>query len=273
MAVALSVLTRSGGATHWQSWDAPPPGRSQRFGRHELVQAMWRLFGTTPGALLNPHAPLMQELNHPNRVLLDLLFDPREALTLVANHRLPGPGSRDSAKVSIDSPDWIWSAEPLSAIRSTKLAEYNPVNTLNQQNGIGCAWPADDAAQAIDEPQEVYAVPRSRCVNLVAVPERDPLCRLNNKACAGTGEGTARAITKPRLLAPAFAGDPGYLVLPGTIEALVAQATRNGNPLPRARDLSLMVSWCAANGTGNLDANRLIQLLGPPSMRLLTSTS
>ncbi|WP_144420143.1 hypothetical protein [Micromonospora haikouensis] len=203
---------------------------------------------------------------------MDLLFDPREALTLVADHRLPGPGSRDSAKLGIDAPDWVWSAEPLSAIRATTLAEYNPVNTLNQQNGIGCAWPADDA-QAIGEPQEVYAVPRSRCVNLVTVPGRDPQCRLNSKACAGTGEGTARTSTKPRLLAPAFAGDPGYLVLPGTIEALVAQATRNGAPLPRARNLSLVVSWCAANGTGNLDANRLIQLLGPPSLRLLTSPS
>jgi|GEM_PF-6457991 len=273
IAMALTVLTRSGGATGWQSWDTPPPTMAVRFGRAQIVGAMWELFGTSTDALLHPGCAVAQQLNNPKRVLLDVLYGANGPLTLVGNIRVAADSRQDSAKLTLAHGSWIWSPAG-TASPSVKLAEYNPVNSINQQNGIGCALPAPMAVmKSPDDPAAVYAVPRPQCPNWRLVAGEEPKCAINGAVCGGQGDGAARASTKPRLLAPPAPTSDAYLVLPNTIEALVAQATRGGRQLPAATDLSFLASWCHTNGVGTQDATRITGLLGAQGLRLLTSPS
>jgi len=271
-AVALTVLTRKGEATAWQSWDSPPPQFANTFGRPEVVGAMWTLFGTTPTALLHTNAAVIAQMSNPTRIMLDVFYDAqRSTLTLVGDVRIQG--QRDSVKLTIDDPSWIWSSQPMPSMPAT-VREYNPVNSMNQQNGVRCALPASEAiASSPTNPAKVYAVGRKDCPLRQVVSDAEPTCRLNGGVCGGQGSGTARETTKPRLLAPAVPGGSPHLVLPRTIESLVAQATKGGEKLPAASDLSLLVTWCYTGGEGNQDLMRLPSLFGPRGLRLLTSAA
>jgi hypothetical protein len=273
VAVALTVLSGTGEATRWHSWGSPPPGSAKRFGRAQLVGAMWQLFGTATDALLHPASAVGAQLGNPKRVMLDVLYGANGPLTLVGSTRVANDSRKDSAKLTVDHGSWLWSS-PGAGSPPVKVAEYNPVNSLGQQNGIGCALPASAAvASAPDDPASIYAVPRPSCPNYRTVAGSEPICAINNIVCGGQGDGAARERTKPRLLAPPTAGSDAYLVLPGTITALVAQATRGSRPLPLASDLSLLVSWCHTDGSGAQDASRLASLLGGAGIKLLTSTT
>ena len=270
-AVALTVLTRSGGATAWQSWDTPPPASATKFGRPQLIGAMWELFGTNTEALLHPDSTVGQQLGNPSRVLLDVLYDAYGPLTLVSNIRVSADNRRDCAKLTTAHGSWIWSPPGTNA-PAVKLAEYNPVNSINQQNGIGTALPASEAVvTSPSDPAAVYATPRSECPKRHIVAGEEPKCSINGGVCGGQGDGAARPTTKLRLLAPPAPSSDAYLVLPNTIDRLVTQATRGGRRLPAANDLSFLVSWCHTNGVGAQGATRLPALLGAQGLRLLTS--
>lgn len=269
-AVALTVLYRTGRATEWRSWDTPPPVTAVRFGRRELIGAMWEMFGTKPHALLRADAPLLAQMNRPSRVMLDVLYGANGPLTLVGNMRVAADSRRDSAKLELDDSNWLWGA----TTSQVRLAEYNPVNTIYQQNGIGCAWPTSEAVgDSPPDPAAIYGVDRAQCPKRRNADGKEPTCAINGAVCGGQGDGAARAVTKPRLLAPPSPQSEAYVVLPESVKMLVAQATRGGKILPLASDLSLYVSWCHTGGSGTQDATRLPSLLGAQGLRLLTSTT
>lgn len=271
-AVMLTVLLRSSGATGWLSWTSPPPSKAQRFGKADLIGAMWQLLGTSTSALLQPGSPLEQAMGAPDRVLLDVLYDgKRDPLTLVRQGKIPPHKFRNAVKLSVSDPSWVWSPASASGTSTATLAEYNPVNSMNQQNGIGCAWPADNAFATAGGAQGVYATARGACPKRRTVAGAEPTCALNDEVCGGMGDGAERLTTKPRLLAPPDLGSGAVLVLPGTVASLVAQATRGGKRLPAAADLSLLASWCHTDGFGAQDVTRLPKLLGADGIRLLTS--
>jgi hypothetical protein len=271
-AVLLTLLGRSNGATCWQSWDSPPPSSARRFRKADLIDAMWQLFGTDAPALLRAGSPVAQGMDNPTRVLLDPFYGANGPLTLVRRGPIAPHQTRNSAKLTLEDPSWIWSAPSASSSSEVRLAEYNPVNTFNQQNGIRCALPVTTALAANpNDPGAVYAVPRPDCPNYQQKPDHEPRCALNGEVCGGQGDGAGRAVTKPRLMAPPITNYPSHLVLPGTIEALVAQARRGDRKLPLGNDLSLLANWCHTSGTGTQDASRLAGLLGADGIRLLTS--
>jgi len=272
LAVTLTILCRTGEATAWQSWDTPPPATAKRFGKVEVVGAMWQMFGTKTTALLHAGSGVGQQLNSPTRVMLDLLYGANGPLTLVGNAKV-ATERRDCAKLTIDDGSWLWST-PVTGGPKARLAEYNPSNSRNQQNGVGCALAASDAVAASPtHPAGMYAVERKDCPKWHMAIGGEPTCSINGGVCGGQGDGAARETTKPRLLAPPSPGVAAYLVLPGTVEALVAQATKTGAQLPAANDLSLVVSWCHTNGSGAQDATRLPSLFGANGLHLLTSTT
>lgn len=271
VAVALTILVRAGRATTWPSWNSAPPGSAKRFGRRDVVWAMWQLFGAPTEALVRAGSNVDMQLHQPQRVLLDVLYGANGPLTLVAPK--PIENRRDSVKLTLDNPSWVWSDRTTGSTASpTTIAEYNPVNSINQQNGIGCAFPTARAIeQNPDNPGSVYAVLRAQCPQRRAVVGGEPRCSLNDDVCGGQGDSRERATTKPRLLAPPMADSDAYLVLPDSIIQLVGLATAGAHLLPAASDLSLLVSWCHTGGSGVQDATRLPGLLGADGIRLLTS--
>ncbi len=270
VAVALTILARQGRATPWLSWDSAPPSSAKRFGRPDVVWAMWQLFGAPTKALIKTGSSVDMQLRQPPRVLLDVLYGANGPLTLVAPARIEN--RRDAVKLTLTNPSWIWSDQTSDSTSSTSIAEYNPVNSINQQNGIGCAFPAAAAVEKNpDSPGAVYGVSRAECPHRKAVVGKEPTCSLNGAVCGGQGDGAERATTKPRLLAPPAEGSDAYVVLPNSISKLVELATAGGHLLPAADDLSLLVSWCHTGGSGIQDAARLPILLGAEGLRLLTS--
>lgn len=270
VAVALTVLARHGRVTRWLSWDSAPPSSAKRFGRPDVAWAMWQLFGAPTAALIRAGSSVDIQLRQPPRILLDVLYGANGPLTLVAPTRIEN--RRDAVKLTLTNPSWVWSDQTSDPTSSTSIAEYNPVNSINQQNGIGCAFPA---ARAVDKnpasPGAVYGVLRANCPQRKTVVGKEPICSLNGAVCGGQGDGAERATTKPRLLAPPAEGIDAYVVLPDSIGRLVELATAGGHALPAANDLSLLVSWCHTGGSGIQDAARLPTLLGAEGIRLLTS--
>ena len=268
----LTVLSNQGGATAWSSWDAPPPAAAVRIRRPQLVGAMWTLFGTSADAVLQPGSAARVVLNDPSKVIVDVLYKALAPPTVVSDH--PGANRKDSIKLAIDDGAWIWSAAG-AAPRPVTAAEYNPVNTINQQNGLQCALPASSAvASAPEDPGGVYAVPRTACPHRRVVLGQQPKCGLNDRDCGGSGddESGGRTVTKPRLLAPPVA----WLGRPARAARDRAGACRPGPPqrsqaLPRAQDLSLLAAWCHSDGHGHLDHSRLMALLGQDGVQMLTS--
>lgn len=274
IAVALTVLARQGRVTTWPSWDSPPPMSAEPIGRRNLVWAMWQLFGACPDALISIGSAVCVQLHDPSRVLLDVFYDPGGPLTLVAPNPIPGQNRRDAVKLTLENPSWIWSDKTNGSNALADIIEYNPVNSINQQNGIGCALPTAVAvAEHPDSTDSVYAILRAQCPQRITPDDSEPKCSLNGKVCGGQGDGAERHATKPRLLAPPVNDSHGHLLLPGSIRTLVALATAGGRSLPAASDLSLLVSWCYTGGSGVQDATRLVNLLGADGIRLLTSST
>jgi hypothetical protein len=270
LAVVLTVLSRVGRATVWQSWDSAPPTQANRFGRSELTWAMRQLFESSSDALLRITSSARNVLGSPSRIMLDVFYGPGGPLTLVADAPVVG-GRKDAVKLAIDDAGWVWSSSD-SPGQPTTLVEYNPVNTLNQQNGVGCALPAHDVVtNNSTDPGSVYAVRRNQCSYIKQVSTGDPICALNGKVCGGSGGDGAREATKPRLLVPPVTGSNASLLTPDTLTTLVTQSKSNGAPLPKASDLSLIVSWCSRDGKGAMDNMPLLQLLGATGIELLTS--
>jgi hypothetical protein len=271
-AVALTILARLGKATVWHSWDTPPPTKATRFGRAQIADAMWQMFGTQPGALLKTGSTLGQGMNNPSRVMLDVLYGANGPITLVGDTLIAADSRQNSAKLEINDPNLRWS-DSATAPTSVTFAEYNPVNSMGQQNGIGCAWPTSEAVSPTpSDPEGVYEVKRALCPKRRLAIGGEPTCLINGEVCGGQGDGGARAVTKPRLLAPPSPNSKTLVVLPGAVASLVAQATREGKrQLPSATDLSLLVSWCHTNGAGVQDGTRLTSLLGAKGLRMLAS--
>lgn len=275
LAVMLSVLARQGKVTAWTSWDTPPPIAATTVGRRDLVEAMWALFGTRTGALLDPGSSLVAALGNPSRVLLDPFYDAKrdpDNLRLVADRRI-GATRTDSAALGLSSPDWIWAGA--GTAMTPVFREYNPVNSLNQQNGVGCALSAAEAvAHAPHDPGSLFAVPRNLCSRRQYSVGSEPTCALNGKTCGGQGDGAAREATKPRLVAPPVTSSSAWMLLPDSLTKLVALATGGGAaPLPEAKDLAVLASWCHTNGAGPQGPMRLMNLLGPDGVQRLTSTT
>lgn len=273
-AVMLTLLLRWNRATGWRSWGSPPPIAAMRFGKAELIDAMWQLFGTETSALLRPGSAVVKAMDNPTHVLLDVFYGSNGPLTLARRGPIAPYKTKNSVKLTLDDPSWVWSSPNSGGMAVTRVAEYNPVNSLNQQNGIRCALPAAAAlATAPADPGSVYAVSRAACPKRQHVAGEEPKCTINGEGCGSMGNGVERLTTKPRLMAPPVAGAEGHLVLPTTVKALVEQATKGERKLPAATDLSLLATWCATNGAGAQGATRLTTLLGAEGIRLLTSTT
>ena len=273
LAFALAVMSRQGLVTSWHSWDTPPPATARRVGRRTFVDALWSLFGTSPSGLLHEGAPVIAQLDGPNRVMIDVFYDAqREPLTLVGDKRIPGT-TRNSVKLRLDDPNWLWN--PQVSATTAQAAEHNPVNAMNQQNGVRCGLPTSIAAVAAGGPSQAYGVDRRSCEHRVVPADGEPKCLLNDQVCGGQGDGAARETTKPRLLAPPSpsAGEGEYVLLPRALADLVGQATKNGAELPAASDLSLIASWCQNPAARYLDHMRLLSLIGADGLRLLTRRS
>lgn len=270
LAVALTVLARAGRATAWQSWDSTPPATAKRFGRADITWAMRQLFETKTESLLHANSAARKVLGDPGRMMLEILYDPGAPVTLVADK--PVSKGRNSVKLPLDDHGWLWS-ESSGPGSSPAPIEYNPVNTLGQQNGVACALSAHDAVkQNPVSPGSVYAIRRNECPHCTQTGTADPICSLNGGKCGGSGGDGARTTTKPRLIVPPVADSTSLLLTPAALPTLLAQAKSNGAALPSARDLSLIVSWCAGNGQGPMDNMRLLQLLGVSGIKLLTDS-
>lgn len=270
LAVVLTVLLRRGEATSWDSWDAVPPATGLPIRKSTYIGTMWDLFGVAADALLQPDSLVRSTLQQPSRVLLDVFYHPGDELTVVSDR--PGPGGKQNyaAKLKLDHAAWVW-ATVAESVAPPRTVEYNPVNTRNQQNGVWCALPPSMAMSLSPaDPSGVYALRRNDCPYRQEAG-RQRTCALNDEQCGGSGddEAGARQKTKPRLLAPLA---DGVLVLPGSVEALVARAQgSDGVPLPQRKDLSLLASWCHRNGKGPFNQSRLMDLLGFRGINLLTS--
>lgn len=272
MAIALTILVRKGQATAWRSWEASPPTSAVPFGRRQVQWAMWQLLGTQPAALLRTESQAAAMLA-PGRVMPEVFYNPRGPLTLVSEARIPGQGSRNALRLSPADPAWRWSeASAATSIGLPEAVEYNPVNTLNQQNGIKCSLPAISAAEGgATVAESTYALERHKCPHYSLREGSDPFCGINGEVCGGQGAGGSRARTKPRLLVPAVSHtDEGRLLVPGAISDLVDKATNDGAcQKPNASDLALLVAWCAAGGSGLLDSTRLLELIGTAGLNEL----
>ncbi|WP_282943929.1 hypothetical protein [Cellulomonas endometrii] len=263
-AVVLAVLLKARAAVRWVRWEDPAPRTGLPLGKAEFVGAMNELFGGERGRLVcTDEAPLPGA----HRLLLDVFYDAKRApLTLV------DPVTKNSVKLDFDSPAWIWNSSGVPPATSTPMLEYNPINTMNAQNGIYCSLSLSSAVRRGDA-GTVYATDRSRCEHRVRLDGGDSVCELSNKRCGSMGSGVDRQATKPRLIAPVRAeGGRDVALLPGAMESLVERATGGGaHPLPRAQDLSLVVAWCHAAGRSiRLDHGRINRLLGS-GISLLTT--
>jgi hypothetical protein len=274
-AVALTVLARQGKIASWRAWDSIPPASAGTIGRRQVVAAMRELFEAPAGALIHRGSAVDIQLDKADRLMLDVLFGANGPLSLIGRRPLRGQGSRDSVKLELDNPCWVWSkAGPGAAASRVTVFEYNPVNSFNQQNGIGCALPITAALQS--KPHDLaaaYAKARTECPSRSQVAGSEPKCSINEKICGGQGAGdeAGRRATKPRLLAPATEGESGDVILPDSIRTLSDLATDHSQSyLPAAADLALITSWCYTGGAGIQDSTRLPSLLGAEGISLLT---
>lgn len=266
-AFALQVLTRANRATAWRSWDAAPPSTATEFGRGDLQWATQQMFGTTPTALLRDQSDAVSRLAAGSRVFLDPFYGSGGDLTLVSDKRIPGGGSHNSLRMNIDNSSWRWSQN--SGADAIHSVEYNAGNTLNQQNGIGCELPASDAITRSSGPAAEYLTPRADC-SYRHSGVGEPTCALNGQVCGGQGSGVARLRTKPRLLAPPTPTSQARMLLPGAIESLVDKSTDgHQRKKPIAKDVSLLVAWCASAGKAPFDSMRLVGLIGATGLSLL----
>lgn len=274
LAVMLSVLAVQGKVTAWSSWDTPPPTVAKNFGRNDLINAMWALFGTRTDSLLEPETALVSAMGNPTRVLLDPFYDAKrepDRFRLVGNRKI-GTSRADSGAVALGSPYWVWAGTASATLPAFR--EYNPDNSRNQQNGVRCALPAiDSLALAPHNPGSLYTVSRTLCPRRHYQTGSDPVCALNGDGCGGQGDGAARTATKPRLLAPPVPGAGTFMLLPNSLARLVSLATGGDSTrLPKAKDLAVLASWCHTNGNGPQGPMRLINVLGQDGIQLLSST-
>jgi len=264
-AFAATILTRAGKAQQLAHWAALPTGSARQIRRGDFVWAMTQAFGTSVDALLAPAVPARVALGSVSQVVLDLLYDAMGPLTLVARH---GDVAKDALKLTLTDQSWIWNSGS-GTPTPTKQVEYNPINSFGQQNGIHCALPLELARQ-VPEPHLAYSVPRTDCVHRLSTAR----CSLNGDWCASMDKDTQRATGKPRLYVPVLNQPDAKVLLPGAIEHLVNEATDGGNvSRPSAADMSLVASWCAANGNGNFNHTRLASILGAEGIRVLLETS
>lgn len=274
-AVVLTVLARQGKIATWRAWESIPPASAGSIGKQQVVAAMRELFEAPAGALIQRGSAVDIQLDKPDRLMLDVLFDANGPLSLVGRKRLQGQRSKNSVKLELDNPCWVWSDSGLGAAASQVVVfEYNPINSFNQQNGIGCALPISDALQSKSrDPAAAYGKGRTECPSRSQVAGSEPKCSINEKICGGQGAGdeAGRRATKPRLLAPATEGESGDVILPDSIRTLSDLATDHGQSyLPAAADLALITSWCYTGGAGIQDSTRLPSLLGAEGISLLT---
>ena len=266
-AFVLAVGCRAGWITWWRDWTGPAPAPVAAPATRKMVEdAMWSAFGFEATSILKPGSQPLVALGNPEKVLVDPFFDPQhpEVLTMVR----PGtPKTRNSLKVPIDHPAWIWGAGSPSQPLPTPV-EYQTGNTFNQQNGVRCALPASSAIAA-GNPHGQYATDRIHCPNFASANR----CTINNEDCASDGAGGTR-IPKPRVIVPSAAGG-AYLLTPSSFDETIDRAREDKQtgvltPLPKAQDLALLVGWAERGDGRRLTFGRLMGLLGPELLRLLS---
>jgi hypothetical protein len=271
-AFVLAQLVNSGQLAWWQDWNQPPAPIPFSGPRGKIEGVLWAAFGFDSSAVFRDETPPVVALGSPARVMIDPFFDSQHPdRVTVVKYTAPGTSKAgNSIKVRLDDPAWIWNPPKDPPTPVTAPVEYNPVNTYNQQNGVWCALPAATATNDPGGPAGTYHTLRVNCPRYGA----DNVCSVNNKECAADGAGGTR-ISKPRVIVPSAPGVDDWLLTPTAFDELVARARTDKNtghalPLPRARDLSILIGW-AQQGHGNgLDFSPLLGMLGPQLLGLLT---
>ncbi len=267
-AFVLALMARTGKVTWWRRWTDPVPLAMTAGGslRSDVEDALWSAFGFPSDSVLTPSNKVRSQLGEPVRVLLEVLFKPKEPewLTVV---REGTPKAKNSVGVNLNDAAWHWGEDEKLDLRGP--VEYQIGNTFRQQNGIFCSLTAADAA-ATHHPKETYARTRTSC------PQHSfgNVCSLNGEDCASDGAGGTR-IPKPRVFVHERVGREGRILTPNAFDELIERATTDKQSgeqarLPKAQDLAVITGWAAAGSGNSLNYGRLVELVGLPLLPVLT---
>jgi hypothetical protein len=242
------------------------------------------LFGTPTEAVLrsitNGFVPVMQ---NPTRVVLDPLRMPgrttsEESLCLVVGNK--------RVDVALTDSSWLWNSDGQNVPQDGygTSPEYKSSNDYGQQQGIFCAYPADqlfglgpdEAARVMEEARptcQYHAVankPRRRKATDEGDPpsELTPICTLNQHQCAAK-QAASGGPGGPRALVPSTQGANEKLLAPGSFERILQDANPAGEPLPSIADFALVLDYLSKGGGKALDSNRVHALIAPEHTSLL----
>jgi hypothetical protein len=283
-ALVCAVLVNAKRLPEWIDWQVEPPAGAAIEMTPAVASVIDDLFGTPTAAILRSVpggvVPVMQ---NPARVIVDPLRRPGrtidgDTLCLVVG--------RERVDVPLSDPSWLWNepdAEVPAAGYGTS-AEYKPSNDYGQQQGIYCAWPADELfALGADRAAAVMAGPRPACQHHAVenVPGRrkatdvgdpptqpTPICTLNQQQCAAK-QAASGGPGGPRALVPSSSGSKEKLLAPGAFERMIQDANPAGAQLPSISDFALVMDYLNKGGGKALDSNRLYSLLAPEHSSLL----
>jgi len=283
-ALVCAVLVKAKSLPEWTDWQVEPPLGATIEMTPAVAAVIDELFGTPTNAILRSvPGGIVPTMQNPKRVIVDPLRRPGKT---IEGDTLCLVVGKERVDVPISDPSWLWNQPDadVPAAGYGASAEYKPSNDYGQQQGIFCAWPADELfALGADQAAAVMAGPRPACQHhaVESVPGRrkasdvgDPpaqpthICTLNQQQCAAK-QAASGGPGGPRALVPSSAGSKQKLLTPGSFERMVQDANPGGELLPGLADFALVLDYLAKGGGKALDSNRLHALLAPEHSSLL----
>ncbi|HQZ36667.1 MAG TPA: hypothetical protein PK020_19715 [Ilumatobacteraceae bacterium] len=223
----------------------------------------------------------LSHIGHPNRIIFDPLQSAgnQDCVVVVDN--------KWGYQVPLSDPSWLWNSDtndlPEDGYPSAR--EYKRANDYGQQQGISCAFPADELFVLGEiAATEVLGTPRNQCQYFAIQPKKartksgvdfapvtdQPVCTLNGINCASKGSGVSGP-GGPRCLIPAHGGADvkNVLLAPGSIDRILQDANPNDAQLPSGNDFALMMDYFHKGGGSALNANRFRSVLAPAHTSVL----
>ena len=278
-ALLLAALARKGVIPEWTTWNIPPPTGTTFQMTSETVTVAREMFEMTTGSLLRDNAGgVIWRLSQndaygqlPARVLVDPFYTPpgagRGGLCVVAGKYV--------LEVPLDDPSWLWNSEGSGKWSGVKPKEYKIQGSFGQQQGVTCAWPAEELfAMGSATASDTMSTPRPQCVHRRGGPNpanldaKWPICLLNGEQCAAKGNNLPGP-GGPRVVIPTKLG--GRILVPDAIAIIVAASNPAGVTLPPRQALELITSWCHQGGGARISSTRVLHLISPAHFRELAA--